>query len=239
MQVWFSPPSHLVLPSDEIHVWRSHLDRPAAQLDQLYSTLSEDERIRAQRFHFERDRQHFIAARGVLRAILGRYLEREPVELEFDYSPKGKPALADANSSLEFNVSHSNGLALYAVTRDRPLGVDLEYLRPLPNANRLAQRFFSPGEYAILTSLPTEFQQIAFFKGWTRKEAYLKATGEGLGGLQGVEVTLTPDEPPVLLRLPSDVPPQNWRLYDLAPHPNYIGALAVEAQNLQLRCFKA
>jgi 4'-phosphopantetheinyl transferase len=240
---WSSPPSPLALWADEIHLWRSRLDLPATQLERLYSSLCEDERIRAQRFHFERDRNAFIAARGKLRAILGCYLDWEPAAIAFSYSSKGKPALIQETDSpsLEFNLSHSHSLALYSITRDRRIGIDLEFLRPLPNASALAQRFFSPQEYALLTSLPTDLQQIAFFKGWTRKEAYLKATGVGLSGLQSVEVSLEPNREPIFLHLSPPDSPKNWTLYDLAPNSNYIGALAVETrqQNLQLSYFEA
>jgi 4'-phosphopantetheinyl transferase len=238
---WSSPPSNLVLPSDEIHLWRADLNLSPEQLELRQNILSEDEQLRAKRFHFERDRQHFIAARGLLRAILGRYLNREPSQLEFCYSPKGKPALAnlDCSVKVEFNLSHSNGIALYGVTRDRSIGIDLEYIRPLPNANQLAQRFFSLQEYAVIASLPANLQQIAFFNGWTRKEAYLKAIGEGVGGLRGVEVSLTPGEPPAILGLSGKASPKDWSLYNLALYPGYAGALAVEAQNLQLRYFEA
>ncbi len=249
-----SSPTNLVLSEDEVHVWRADLNLSASRIEQLAQILSPDEQQRAQRFYFERDRKRFIAGRGILRAMLSRYLDLDPTLLQFSYSSRGKPALAntDTERTLCFNLSHSNELALYAVRRvsvndagkgstqeslkeSCNLGIDLEHLRPMPDAEQLAKRFFSPREYAAISSLPPEQKQEAFFKGWTCKEAYLKAIGYGLAGLEQVEVSLTPGEPAALLSIQGDSKAASrWSLQQLIPAPGYMAALAVEGHDWHL-----
>lgn len=215
--------------SFSVHLWQANLNLPEQQLEILYSTLSLDEQQRANRYYFEKDRKHFIAGRGILRRILGHYVNREAACLEFVYSPRGKPHLSD--EGLHFNVSHSNGLAVYGVSRDRPLGVDVEYLRPLPDAEKLAQRFFCPQEYSILRSLPEDQKQLAFFHAWTCKEAFLKATGEGLAGLDEVEVSIHPDQPAKLLSIQGDrKAAKHWHLERFSPATDYVAAIAIEGE---------
>ena len=239
--VWNPLPADLVLSSHDIHVWRASLEQPDALIQRLSQTLSEDERIRGDRFYFERDRKHFIVGRGLLRAILGRYLSLEPQQLQFCYSPRGKPTLANtgAGSSLQFNLSHSQGLVLYAFTRDRQVGIDIEYMRPTSDVEQLAQRFFSPREHAVLRSLSPNQKQEAFFHGWTCKEAYLKAIGEGLAQLEQVEVSLIPEEPAQLLSIGKDSQAlTRWSLQTLTPAPDYKAALAVEGHDWHLTCWQ-
>lgn len=238
-QLWRSPPTNLVLLEDDVHVWRADLNLPALRLQQLARTLCSDEQQRAERFYFEQDKKHFTAGRGLLRTILGRYLDLEPSQLQFSYSSRGKPALVNTNTaeSLCFNLSHSNGLALYTVTRSRLIGIDLEHVRPMPDAEKLAKRFFSPHEYAVISTLLPEQKQEAFFNAWTRKEAYLKATGDGLAGLEQVEVSLIPGEPAALLSIQGDrQATSGWSLYQLTPAPGYVAALAVEGHDWHLEC---
>jgi 4'-phosphopantetheinyl transferase len=238
--VWNLPPAELNLSSNVVHVWRASLEQPALQVQQLAQTLSEDEQLRAKRFYFERDRKHFIVGRGMLRTILGHYANVEPNQLQFSYSDRGKPALVstDIDSVLQFNLSHSNGLALYAVTRDRQIGIDLEHIRPISDIEQLTKRFFSPREYSVISSLPKSEQQVTFFEIWTCKEAYLKATGQGLAQLQQVEVFLTDGET-CQLNIPTD--PQaspRWSLQKLAPANDYVAALAVEGHDWDLSCWQ-
>ena len=238
--LWHSPPKNLVLSKDDVHVWRADLDLPTWRLQPLVQTLSSDEQVRADRFYFEKDRKYFIAGRGLLRTILGHYLDLEPSQLQFSYSSRGKPTLVNTNTpeALCFNLSHSNGLALYAVTRSRSIGIDLEHVRPMPDAEKLAKRFFSPHEYAVISTLLPEQKQEAFFNAWTRKEAYLKATGDGLAGLEQVEVSLTPGETAALLSIQGDrQAASRWSMYQLTPALNYIAALAVEGHDWNLECF--
>lgn len=240
--LWKPAPTDLVLSNSEVHVWRASLEQPEALIQQLTQTLSEDERTRASRFYFERDRKYFIVGRGLLRTILGRYLNAEPTQLQFCYTSRGKPALADVGASsttLQFNLSHSHGLVLYAVTRDRKIGIDLEQLRQTSDVEKLAERFFSPRESATIRSLPPSQKQEVFFHAWTCKEAYLKASGEGLSRLEQVEVSLVPDEPVRLLSTGEDSSASSrWSVQVLTPAPSYIAALAVEGQDWTLACWE-
>jgi 4'-phosphopantetheinyl transferase len=239
---WRSPPETLVLGCDEVHVWRATLDQTPSQIQSFLHNLAADEQARAERFYFERDREHFIVARGVLRAILGGYLNRVPECLSFCYSSHGKPSLAGESDgdAIRFNVAHSHGVALYAVTRGREVGIDLERIRFDLAVVEIAERFFSRREVAMLRTLPTEVQRQAFFRCWTRKEAYIKARGEGLSlPLDQCDVPLAPGEPAAVLgtqRDPSEA--SRWSLQELTPAPGYVAALAVEGHGWRLTCWQ-
>jgi 4'-phosphopantetheinyl transferase len=226
-QLWLLPPTVLVLPSDRVDVWRAELDKISAICwQQLAKTLSEDEQIRAEKFYFERDRRRFVAARGVLRSILGSYLGIRPNQVKFSYGRYGKPQLA--TGEIYFNVSHSEELALYAIALHRQVGIDIEFQRPMPDAEKLAQRFFSASEFAELSALPAAEKQVAFFRYWTCKEAYLKALGTGLSqSLQTTNISLLADKP-VLFRTSSAIPDSDWFLEELTPAFNYTAALVVQ-----------
>jgi 4'-phosphopantetheinyl transferase len=236
---WRLPPKTLVLRKDEVHVWRVALDQARPRERRLRQTLSQEEHERAARFHFQRDRERFIVARGLLRLILGRYLDVKPSQLQFSYGPHGKPALASecGVNALRFNLSHSHELALYAVTRGRDVGVDVEHVRGDMDTEAIANRFFSEQETAILRSLAPEGRRKAFFACWTRKEAYIKARGEGLTiPPDSVSVAFAPGEAAGLLDV-RDRPGEasSWSLLELHPDPSYAAALAVEGRNLRLR----
>jgi 4'-phosphopantetheinyl transferase len=239
--LWSPPPQPLGLASDEVHVWRARLDVIAAQVEALAQTLAADERARAQRFHAARDRTQYIVARGLLRAILGRYLDEQPDRLRFCYSPHGKPALAEeqAANALRFNVSHAHGMALYAITRGREIGIDLEHIRADVTGEDIAARFFAPREVGMLQALPAHRRLEAFLTLWTRKEAYVKARGDGLSlDLTRFDVSRAIVEPAA--RVTSDAERHDlrrWSLRDLAPGPGYVAALAVEGHGWQLRCW--
>jgi len=240
---WCLPPETLALACDEVHVWRATLDQQtASQIQSFLQSLAADEQARAERFHFERDREHFIVARGVLRAILGNYLNRAPECLSFCYSSHGKPALAgeSGKDAIRFSVSHSHGVALYAVTRGREVGIDLERIRfDLPVAE-IAERFFSRREVAMLRALPTDVQQQAFFRCWTCKEAYIKARGEGLSlPLDQFDVSLVPGEPAAVLGTrPDPSEASHWSLQELTSVPGYAAVLAVEGHQWRLTCWQ-
>lgn len=240
--LWQPPPADLTLSSQHVHIWRASLDLPQLHIQHLQQSLTADELSRAARLYFEKDRQHFIAARGLLRTILSRYLDYQPDQLRFCYNHYGKPDLASISGweMLSFNLSHSHGLALYAITRNRKIGIDLEYMRPNVIGERIAERFFSPREVASLHALPTYLQQEAFFDCWTRKEAYIKAQGKGLSlPLDQFDVSLAPGEPAELLATRDD--PQEasrWSLKELHPGTNYRAALAVEGHDWQLTCWQ-
>ena len=236
---WSPPPPSLALGDDEVHVWRAELDPATEVIERLQQTLAADERERADHFYFERDRRHFTVARGVLRALLGRYLGEEPNRLRFNYSPHGKPALA-TDGDLRFNLSHSHGLALYAFARGRELGIDLERHRPDVADEGIAERFFSRAEVEALQALPRELRPEGFFNCWTRKEAYIKARGEGLSlALDRFDVSLAPGEPAALLSLRGNLQEAaRWSLRALAPGAGYAAALAVEGQGWELKCWR-
>ncbi|MGH1393415.1 MAG: 4'-phosphopantetheinyl transferase HetI [Trichormus sp.] len=231
---WLSSPKDLTLLPDEVHVWRFHLDRTQLELEYLTATLSSDELTRANRFYFPEHRQRFIAGRGILRRILGGYLRILPEQVKFDYEPRGKPLLAEGlqQSGLLFNLSHSHNLALCAVNYTRQIGVDLESLRVMDDVEALAQRFFLSREYDLMLSLPEDQKQKTFFRYWTCKEAYLKATGDGISQLEQIEIALTPTEPARLVKLPT------WSLVELVPDNNYVAALAVAGCGWQLKCWQ-
>jgi 4'-phosphopantetheinyl transferase len=221
----------LTLHKDEIHVWRVCLDQPQFTFQYLAQTLSQDEQIRAKNYCFERDRRRFITGRGMLRLILSSYLQIDPIHVRFRYGDHGKPMLNDVFSAdgLHFNLSHSEELALYAITTERSIGIDLEKAHPIPEVESIAKQFFSPSESATLSGLPAITKVEAFFNCWTRKEAYLKARGEGFArALDQFDVSMIPGEPAALLRVEGDSQEAaRWSLRAITPAPGYVAALAV------------
>jgi 4'-phosphopantetheinyl transferase len=228
---WQDAPDQLpLLTPTVVHVWAVRLDSLSFHIDALYATLSADERERSSRFHFDRDRRRYICARGALRQLLSRYLDAAAEEFTFSYGPNGKPSLSGRFSgALTFNVSQSGELALVALGRDIELGVDVEAVRALDDADGIASRFFAPRENERLRSLPDEIRTDAFFACWTRKEAYLKALGSGLAKpLDAFEVTFAPDEAASLLVYGDARETARWNLRELAPGDGYTGALVTE-----------
>jgi 4'-phosphopantetheinyl transferase len=208
---------------DEIHVWHAALDREEKVLAELESTLSLEERARADRFHFVNDRNRFVVARGLLRELLGRYLQQAPAGLEFSYGEHGKPALSGGNASsgLCFNLSHSSGLVVYAIARERNLGIDVERVRAESAGEDIAQRYFSAREVNDLRMLPPEARVEGFFHCWTRKEAYLKATGMGLQiPLDSFSVSLLPEKPAQFLGGVES----RWHMAAYHPAEGYVAA---------------
>ena len=232
------PPTNLILARDDVHVWRASLGQNSLCLEELAATLSPDEKNRADRFHFERDRQRFIVGRGILRNILSRYLNIAANQIEFAYSSRGKPALGGTCSDykLQFNLSHSQDLAVYAITRDRLIGIDIEYMRSILDAEQIVNRFFSQNEQLVFSKLASNHKEIAFFHAWTQKEAFLKATGDGLAGnLDQIEVSLIPGEPAKLLSIPGDrQPSQSWLLHNFKPAPDFLAAVAIKGIGLAI-----
>lgn len=230
------------LAGPRIHLWAVPLNPPAARVDALARLLTHDERERAARFRFDVHRRRFIVGRGVLRELIAAYLGRDdPAGLVFEYGPKGKPALAGPpppGGELEFNLSNSEELALVGFNRLRPIGVDVEHLRPLDDLREIASRFFSRAESEVLLGLPLPRQQEGFFNCWTRKEAYLKAVGDGLSApLDRFDVTLAPGDPPRMLALEGSAEKAaDWRLYHLEPAPGYLGAVAIQGEAWELTC---
>jgi 4'-phosphopantetheinyl transferase len=240
--LWDRPTNQQPLTGRHVHIWASSLDKPAACTSSLGSILSVDERKRSQQFKFEADRTRFIAGRGLLRNILGAYVQTDPAKLSFTYSPRGKPNLGTTpeQGTLHFNVAHSKDLILIALTRACAVGIDVEWIHPMNDAEDIAARFFSPRESAKLMALANDQRNPAFFNLWTRKEAWLKATGDGISEmLNQVEVSCVPDEPARVLAISGNVEAaQRWTMLGLSPAPGFAAAVAAEAKDLQFSCWQ-
>jgi 4'-phosphopantetheinyl transferase len=232
--VWSAPSKVLDLVENEIHVWHAPLECVWDLIPLFESTLSDDEKSRAARFHFTHDRESFIAARGILRGLAGAYLKRAPREVNFQYSPEGKPYISEENIDwpIRFNLSHALGTALYAFARGREVGIDLERVRSDFPREAIAERFFAPEEAAELRAVPSELQAEGFFNCWTRKEAYVKARGKGLQiPLDSFEVALSPGAPARFVRGVESW----WNLVAFTPEPNYVAALAFNGSPCKVR----
>jgi 4'-phosphopantetheinyl transferase len=230
----------LALPEDEVQLWRVDLEAVRPNESHWRKLLSEDESARASRFHFGRDRQSFVASRAILRIILAGYLAAHPTELIFSYSSKEKPSLAPAHAGggVQFNVSHSGTIAMLAFTRRREIGVDVEQVRRDFELDSIAARFFSGHEQIQLAALPCEKRIDAFFRCWTRKEAYIKATGDGLSlPLSQFDVSLGLEDANALLATrPDGSEASRWLLREVPTKPGYIAAICVRGQNWKLKC---
>ena len=225
---WSAAPASPAIANDEVHVWKVDLSAPVPDV----LVLSHEEHERAARFHFERDRQHFKAARLALRIILGRYLNLPPESLGFAQTEYGKPFLTNRGAAgVLFNLSHSGEVALIAVAREREIGVDVELMRADFATNDVAEHFFSVAEIYTLSGLEPHLRTQAFFNCWTRKEAYVKARGEGLSmPLDVFDVSLAPEVPAAMLsnRI-NESESSRWIFQDLQIASDYAGALVVEA----------
>ncbi len=217
------------LADGEVHIWRLRLTSPDSS--KLLSILSEDEQRRARQFLFERHREHFIVGRVRMRQLLAAYTSCHAEQLTFAYENLGKPFFRQPELAgrFHFNFSNSDDQALLAITREQPLGVDLERVRPMQDMLGLARRYFADRETEKLTALPSEEQPDAFFRCWTRKEAYLKAIGKGLTfPLRDVEVELLGYEPCRIFHVNGDrAEAADWTVIHLTPAAEFHGALAI------------
>jgi 4'-phosphopantetheinyl transferase len=220
--------NRVALPNPEIEVWLARLDLGIDQVVQCTELLCGDEQLRAGRFRFERDRRRFIVARGVLRMLLGSYLDIAPAAVKFGYTQHGKPFLTNHASQIHFNLSHSGERALYAISISFDLGVDIESLKREIDYESLARRFFAPREYVALLRVAEPDRKRAFYACWTRKEAVVKAIGDGLSlALDQFEVTVGPDAAPRVLNFA--VPAyaiDDWTLYSIIAGGHYAATLA-------------
>ncbi|HEY7780921.1 MAG TPA: 4'-phosphopantetheinyl transferase superfamily protein, partial [Ktedonobacterales bacterium] len=234
---WGHPPAGWERGPADVDIWLADVERHALAIGRLEALLADAEWERVARYHHDRDRRRFVVVRGLLRALLGRYLGQPPRSLRIHYGPHGKPELAPTSATigplfdprdaprfdLRFNVSHSHGRALFAFARGHEVGVDLEFRRALADAGAIARRYFAAGERAALEALPPEARAEAFFTCWARKEAYIKGTGGGMITLlRTFEVSLAPGAPAALLAVPADPSAVGqWSLYDPPPIPGY------------------
>jgi 4'-phosphopantetheinyl transferase len=200
------------LERGEAHVWFASLDAPPVAAERLVTSLTPQENEVAERYRFARERVRSVASRGLLRYLLSAYLSIDPGTVVIDVGPQGKPCLRASN--VRFSVSHSEGAVIYALMRGQHIGVDMERLRPMPDAEQIASRFFAPAERDAIRSTPRGQLNRAFFRYWTRKEAYVKALGGGLSiPLDQFDVDLLAD----------------WSLHDVSPAPDLVASLAVSA----------
>jgi 4'-phosphopantetheinyl transferase len=238
--VWRHPRGNYELSPNAVQVWRATLDQPQDAIARFMRVLSPEERARADRFRFVADSRRHIIGRGLARTLLGRCLGSPANQLQFEYNEFGKPRLAAGSCSpLQFNVSHSGELVLVALTLGRALGVDVERMRRDMATAEIAARFFSPNECRTMAALAADVQCAAFFACWTRKEAYLKARGDGLSlPLDEFDVAFAPGEKPRLLETRHD-PAEARRWTMQAPDPGHgcKAALAVEGSDWKLECW--
>ncbi|NET02385.1 MAG: 4'-phosphopantetheinyl transferase superfamily protein [Sphaerospermopsis sp. SIO1G1] len=230
---WLPAPQNLHLSSYDVHIWKISLKQPDLKLEVFQETLSTDEIARAKRFYFPEHQERFIIGRGSLRMILGKYLKIAPTDIEFNYNERGKPFLSSQfqGSGIFFNLSHSQDLGLLGVSYQQLIGVDLEYMRPMTDLENLAKRFFLNLEYEVIKSLDAETQQQVFFRYWTCKEAYLKATGDGLVKLEDIGVELQLHQTAQLLVT------GNWQLQEFTPAENFAAAVVVANDNNNFQFF--
>jgi 4'-phosphopantetheinyl transferase len=223
----------------EIHIWIFPIKAPSRVVATLERVLTADETDRASRFHFSHLSESFVIAHGALRYLLGRYLNRNPAELRFSYGDRGKPALTPP-SGIQFNLTHSGNLAVIALTSGREIGVDVERIRPLPDMQSIADRSFCPEEASEIMSLPQPERDHAFYCCWTRKEAYIKAIGDGLSApLDNFRVTVQPNTPARFLHIEHNASAaEQWTLHDLQVAAGYAAALAYQDRPRSLSLFQ-
>ncbi|MCP4641832.1 MAG: 4'-phosphopantetheinyl transferase superfamily protein [bacterium] len=240
---WRSGPDRPEPEPDAAHVWLVSTDQSADVVNSLLDDLDADERTRASRFRAPAARERYVVARACLRRLLGSYLGVAPTEIELEYGPHGKPQVRLDSSApeLQFNLTHSGDLALVAVAVDRRIGVDIERRRDRIDLEGIAKRFFAPEESAALMQLPDSERMRAFGQCWTRKEAYIKAWGEGLSHpLDAFVVSFGADDPPrIVSTRPDPREADRWDVHDVPiPDPDYTAAVVVERPSGILHCWR-
>lgn len=221
------------ISDNEIHIYQSYINKPPSETDNFRNILSQDELQKADRYKFDSDRNNYITCRAILRNILSQYTDFSPEDINFSYTDKGKPYLK--NNEINFNVAHSNNYAVYALIKEKEVGIDLEFLREIPDALKIASRYFSSSEITDLKKISDAKLDRAFLNCWTRKEAFIKATGDGLSyPLSDFSVSLDSDLPEILLikKKPNEI--KKWSLYDVEVEAGYISSLAVMSQGMKL-----
>jgi 4'-phosphopantetheinyl transferase len=229
-----------LLADGEVHVWEAHVGPEALEESERLGALCEHERTKAERFRFQKDRDLYVIGRSMMRKLLGGYLQCDPAQILFCYSPYGKPALLDEQrTDLRFNLSHSGEVVLFAATRGCDVGIDVEFMRAKAMEGTIAEEVFSAPELAAFNALPGGLKQRGFFNGWTRKEAFIKAKGEGLSmPLEDFDVSLDPREIARIVSIDGrDAELEAWSLRELEVGQGYVGALVVGKRDWVLRRF--
>lgn len=229
--IWQQPNLKLNLGLNDVHVWLLDLNFEIDKIDELKKILSEDEQIRANKFKFEYHQHRYIITRANLRIILSKYLQINPNKIEFYYSEKGKPSLEQKcnQKELEFNLSHSENLAIYGFTNNIKIGIDIEKIKDNCDVESLANRFFTLNEYHIISNLKGKEKLQAFYQAWTSKEAYFKATGEGLiGGLNNIEIALNSLERKLVSIHGNKQIINDWTLHKIDINDDYMATIALE-----------
>ena len=240
---WTNSPRKLLLDRSEVHVWKIDLDAGPDTPATLLELLSEQERGQARRFHHMRDRSGYVISHGMLRMLLGGYLDVHPGTIDVAVTADGKPYLLPlpGRPSVSFNLSHSGGLAVIAIAASPEIGIDIECLdSDFPIADAACQ-VLTDTEFEALASLPEQLRIPAFYRFWTMKEAYLKGVGTGITReMNSLEITAFPGKPAYRCGA-ADVPKGagDWILFELPPIPGYAGALAVRTGPSAVRCFEA
>jgi 4'-phosphopantetheinyl transferase len=235
--MWESPPNDFELAPHEVHVWKAALDASRGRIARFVETLAQDERDRAARFHFENGRENYVAARGILRELLGKYLGVAPDAVQLEYTSHGKPLLDSAHASdLRFNLAHSGDMVLFAFVRAARIGIDVERCRPDFDGQRIADRFFTEAESSKLRAARESERVRAFTRQWTRKESFIKAHGDGLSYPLNAFAVIEDDDG--TLRIAVDAAPAGaspWHIRDLDIGDDYAAAVTVELASPQLR----
>jgi 4'-phosphopantetheinyl transferase len=236
---WNPPPNNLRLSRKDVHVWRTGLDLPSRSVLELKETLTSDEKMKADRFRFGLDRNRFIAARGILRLILSCYLSVEPGTIRFCYEKNGKPRLQNVfdKQNIQFNLSHSEGVALYVFTQGHEVGVDIECMRKFSEIEQIVEQFFSVKEGVFFATLPASKKQETFFNWWTRMEAFLKAAGEGLSFFpRRFDAVLAEGMPVKPLGISEGAKKRpTWSMWDVRPAEEFAGAVVVKGRGLNVK----
>jgi 4'-phosphopantetheinyl transferase len=232
---WVPAATPPTLIDNELHVWRASLDLSSAVRERLQSRLNSEEKKRVEKLLIEKAREHFVAARGILRELLGAYLGVDAEKIAFRYGPEGKPSLSpEHNSRISFNVSHSNGMGLFVFASDREIGADIEYVKPDFRGMEIASRFFSEEESAALAKLPPQERDEAFFGCWTKKEAYVKAHGQGLSiPLRSFTVEFSKSK-----QVLQDEAGARWSCYALEAAPGFAAAVVAAGENWTVKCWE-
>jgi len=240
---WRHAPSTWNVDLLDVHVWLVNLAQMSAHLANLIPILSDDERRRAERFYFEPDRHRYVLARGLLRVLLGSYSAYAPSK--FSYGTHGKPRLAGVHGETDprFNVSQSGNYILIALANQREVGIDIEYINELPDMEKIAERFFSVREHTLLSAVPAPEKSVVFFTYWTRKEAYIKATGDGMAmPLDQCDMSHPAADPGESVsavhvqRRPGET--SRWSVYALPEITGYASALVIEGHAQHLHCWQ-